>query len=39
MEIDVCVDQDISWTEVKGMVPYEHLSDALSIFIELLLNV
>ena len=39
MEIDVCTDQDISWTEVKGMEPYELLSDVLSIFIELLLNV
>ena len=39
MEIDVCVDQDFGWTEVKGMEPYELLSDALSIFIELLLNI
>ena len=31
MEIDVCVDQDICWTEVKGMELYECLSDALSI--------
>ena len=39
MEIDVCVDQDFGWTKVNGMEPYELLSDALSIFIELLLNV
>ena len=39
MEIDVCVDQDFGCTEVKGMEPYELLSDALSIFTELLLNV
>ena len=39
MEIDSCVDQDISWTEVKGMEPIELLLDALSIFSELLLNV
>ena len=39
MEIDVCVDKDLGGTEVKGMEPYELLSDALSIFIQLLLNV
>ena len=39
MEIDLCIDQDISWTEVKGMKPYELLLDALSIFIELQSNV
>ena len=39
MEIDVYGDQDFGWTEVNGMEPYEHLSDALPIFIELLLNV
>ena len=39
MEINVCVDQDFRWTEVKRMEPYELFSDALSIFIELLLNV
>ena len=39
MGIDVCIDQDLGWTEVKGMEPYELLSDALSIFIELLLNI
>ena len=38
MEIDVCVERDIGWTEVKGKEPYELLSDALSISIELLLN-
>ena len=38
-EIDVCVDQDISWIKVKGMEPSELLSDVLSVFIELLLNV
>ena len=38
-EIDVCVEQDFRWTEVKGMEPYALLSDALFIFIELLLNV
>ena len=38
MEIDVCVDQDLCWTEVKGMEPYELLSDVLFIFIEFLLN-
>ena len=35
----VCVDQDFRWTKAKGMEPYELLSDMLSIFIELLLNV
>ena len=39
MEIDVHVDQDFRWTEVNGMDPYEFLSDALPIFIELLLNI
>ena len=39
IEIDVCIDQDLGWTEVKGIEPYELLSDVLSIFIELLLNV
>ena len=39
MEIDVCVDQDLGWTEVMGMEPYELLSDALYILIELLFNV
>ena len=39
MKIDVCVEQDFRWTEVKGMEPYELLSDALSIFIDLLLNI
>ena len=39
MEIDVCVDQDLDWTEVKGMEPYGLLSDVFSVFIELLLNV
>ena len=39
MEIDICVDQDFRWTKVKGLEPYELLSDMLSIFIELLLNV
>ena len=29
MEIDVYVDQDFRLTEVKGMDPYEFLSDAL----------
>ena len=38
-KIDVCVEQDFRWTEEKGMEPCEHLSDVLSIFIELLLNV
>ena len=39
MEIDVCVEHDLRWTELKGMEPYELLSDVLSIFIELMLNV
>ena len=39
MKIDVCVGQDIGWTEVGGMEPYELLLDALSIFMELLSNV
>ena len=39
MEIDVYVDQDFRRTEVNGMERYEHLSDALPVFIELLLNV
>ena len=39
MEIDVYVDQDLGWTKVKGVEAYELLSDALPIFIELLLNV
>ena len=39
MEIGVYVDQDFRWTEVSGMDPSEFLSDALPIFIELLLNV
>ena len=39
MEIDVCVVQDFGWTEVMGMEPYELLSDALSVFIELFLHV
>ena len=39
MQIDVYVDQDLGWTEVKGIEPYELLSGALSIFIKLLLNV
>ena len=39
MEIDVYVDQDFRWTEVNGMESYEHLSDVLPIFIELLFNV
>ena len=38
MEIDVFVEQDFRWTEGKGMEPYELLSDALYILIELLLN-
>ena len=38
MEIDVCFYQDFILTEVKGMEPYESLSDVLSVFIELLLN-
>ena len=38
-EIDVCFDQDIIWTKVKGIEPYKLLSDALSVFIETLLNV
>ena len=38
-KIDVCIDQDHGWTEVKGMEPYEILLDVLSIFIELLLNI
>ena len=37
MEVDV--GQNQGWTDVKGMEPYEHFSYALSIFIELLLNV
>ena len=36
MEIGV---QDFRWTEVNGMESYQLLSDALPIFIELLLNV
>ena len=39
IEIDVCIDQDLGLTEVKGMEPYELFSGALSILIELLLNV
>ena len=39
MEVDICVDEDIRWTQVKGMEPYELLSEVLSIFIEILLNV
>ena len=39
MEIDVCAEQVIGWTEVKGNESYELLSDVLSILIELLLNV
>ena len=39
MEIDVYVDEDFGLTEVNGMESYELLSDALPIFIELLLNV
>ena len=39
IDIDFCVEQDIGWTEVKGMEPYELLLGALSILIELLLNV
>ena len=35
-EIDVCVSQDTGWTKVKGTEPYELLSDAFSIFTELL---
>ena len=35
--IDVCIDQDLGRTEVKGMETYELLSDAFSIFVELLL--
>ena len=38
-EIDVCVEQDLRWTKVKGMEPYDLLSDVLSILIELLFNV
>ena len=38
-EIDICVDQDIGCTKINKMEPYELLSDALLIFIELLLNV
>ena len=38
-DTDVCVEQDLRWTELNGMEPYELLSDVLSIFIELLLNV
>ena len=37
MEIEV--GQNYGWTKVKGMESYELLSDALSIFFELLLNV
>ena len=37
MELDV--GQNQGFTEVKGMEPYELLSDVLSIFVELLLNV
>ena len=39
MEINVCVNQDLGWTKVKGMEPYALLSDALCLSIELLLNV
>ena len=39
MQIDVMLIQDFGWTEVNGKEPYELLSDALPIFIELLLNV
>ena len=38
MEIDVCVEQDFGWTEVKRMEPYELLSNVIYILIELLLN-
>ena len=39
IEIDVCIDEDLGWTEVKRMETYELLSDALSVFIEFLWNV
>ena len=39
MEIDVGVTHNHGWTEVKGMESYELMSDVLSIFIELSLNV
>ena len=39
MEIDVGVNKNHGWTEVKGMEPYELMSDVLSILIEWLLYV
>ena len=39
MGIDVGVDQNHGWSELKGMEPSELLSDVLSVFVELLLNV
>ena len=39
IEIDVYVAQDFRWADVNGKEPYKLLSDALPIFIELLLNV
>ena len=39
MGVDVGVEQNHGWTDIKGMEPYEHMSDTLSIFIKLLLNV